>query len=64
MRILFLKHYTDDMDACIKTTNGPAIFKMDNQQRPTLQHMELLIVMWHPGWEWGLEEYGYIYIYG
>ena len=51
MRILFLEHYTDDMDACIKTTNGPAIFKMDNQQGPTVWHVELLTVMWQPGWE-------------
>ena len=34
-----------------------AIFKMDNQQGPTVQHREpLLNVMWQSGWEEGLEE--------
>ena len=36
-----------------------AIFKMDNQQGPTVQHREpLLNVMWQSGWEEGLEENG------
>ena len=27
-----------------------AIFKMDNQQCPTVQHGTLLSVVWHHGW--------------
>ena len=27
---------------------------MDNQQGPTVQHRELLHVLWQPGWEGGL----------
>ena len=41
-----------------------AVFKMDNQQGPTVQHWEtLLTVTWQPGWEWNLGENGYRYMY-
>ena len=40
-----------------------AIFKMDNQQGPTVQHGELN-VMWQPGSEGSLGENGYMYMYG
>ena len=38
---------------------------MDNQQGPTVYHMEhetLFIVMWQPGWEGSLGENGYMYM--
>ena len=49
-----------------------AVFKMDNQQKPTVQHMELLSVMCHntvvcvntPGWERCLGKNGYMYMHG
>ena len=42
-----------------------AIFKMDNQQGPIVQHMELLLsVIWQPGWEEGLGDNGYMHTYG
>ena len=41
------------------------IFKMDNQQGPTVKHRELLPnAMWQPGWEAGLEENGYVCMHG
>ena len=36
-----------------------AVSKMDNPQRPTVQHVEL---MWQPGREGSLEENGYLYM--
>ena len=45
---------------CIMHT---ALFKMDNQQGPTVWHMgPLLNVMWQPGWEGSLGQNGYMYI--
>ena len=42
-----------------------AIFKMDNQQGPPVQHRELCSNgMWQPGWKRGLGENGYTYMYG
>ena len=42
-----------------------AIFKMDNQQGTMVQHMEFhSSVMCQPGWEAGLGESGYTYMYG
>ena len=42
-----------------------AVFKLGNQQGPTvLAQGTLLNVMWQPGWEEGLEENGYMYVYG
>ena len=40
-----------------------AVFKMDNQQRPTVQLTELLNVMWQPGWEGHLGENGDMSMY-
>ena len=40
-----------------------AVFKMDNQQRP-IAHGTLLNVTCQPGWEGGLGENGYMYMYG
>ena len=41
-----------------------AVFKMDNQQGPTVRHRELCPVLtWQPGWEWNLRENGYMYMY-
>ena len=39
-----------------------AIFKMDNQQGPTVQHRVLSNVMWQNGWEGSLGENGYTYV--
>ena len=41
-----------------------AVFKMDNQQGPPIAQGTRLNVMWQPGWEGGLRENGYIYLYG
>ena len=42
-----------------------AIFKMGNQQGPTvLAQATLLSVMWQPGWEGNLRKNGYRYMYG
>ena len=41
-----------------------AIFKMDNQQGPTVERRELLNVMRQPGWERSLGENGYMYMNG
>ena len=41
-----------------------AIFKMYDQQGPTVQHMKLLHVLWQPGWEGSFGENGYMYICG
>ena len=38
-----------------------AIFTMDNQQGPTVQHGSLFSVMWQPGWKESLGENGYMY---
>ena len=38
------------------TENYTAIFKMDNQQGPTIVHGTLLNVMWWPGQEGSLDE--------
>ena len=39
-----------------------AIFKIDNQQGPSIQHMKLSAqCLWQPGWEGNL---GRIYMYG
>ena len=41
-----------------------AVFKMDNQQGPTVHHREFLLnVMWQPGQEGSLWENGYTYMY-
>ena len=37
------------------------MFKMDNQQGHIIQHWN---VMYQPGWEGGLGENGYVYMYG
>ena len=39
------------------------IFKMDNQQGHIIQHMECYVPAW-TGWEGGLGENGYMYMYG
>ena len=39
-----------------------AMFKMDNEQVPTLSLGTLLGVMWQPGWVGDLGENGYMYI--
>ena len=44
--------------------DGPAVFKIDKQQRSIVQHMKLLSVMWKPGWEGSLEENEYMHMYG
>ena len=36
-----------------------AVFKMDNQQGPTVA-----LCMWPPGWEGSLRENGYMHMYG
>ena len=42
-----------------------AIFKMDNQKRTyCIAQGTLLNVMWQTGWEAGLGESGYMYMYG
>ena len=46
-----------------------AIFKMDNQQGPNVQHRKLclmlkLCVTWQLEWDGSLGENGYIYLYG
>ena len=41
-----------------------AVFKMDNQQRPIVQHMELSSGLCASLWEGGLGEKGYMYMYG
>ena len=41
-----------------------AIFKIDNQQGPTVKHRKLLNVTLQPGWEGSLGENGYMYTYG
>ena len=33
-------------------------------QRPTVQHKEVLSVVWQPGWEGSLGETGYMDMYG
>ena len=38
------------------TENYTALFKMDNQQGPTIVHGTLLNVMWWPGQEGSLDE--------
>ena len=48
-------------DGRVKT----AVFKMDNQQGPTVQYRELCSMsMWQPGWEGSLGENGYMYMHG
>ena len=39
-------------------------FKMDNQQKPTVELMDLLNVMCQPGWEGCLGKNGNMYMYG
>ena len=41
-----------------------AVFKMDNQQGPTVQHGELCSVMRQPGWEGSLGENRPMDMYG
>ena len=41
-----------------------AVFKMNSQQGPAIAHGTLLNVMCRPGWEGGLRENGYMYMYG
>ena len=40
-----------------------AVFKMDNQQGPTVAQGTVLC-MWPPGWERSLRENGYMHMYG
>ena len=41
-----------------------AIFKMDNQQGPTVEHRTLLNVMQRPGGDGRLGKNEYVYMYG
>ena len=41
-----------------------AVFKMDNQQGPTIQHVELCSTLCSRLWEGNLEENEYVYMYG
>ena len=41
-----------------------AIFKMDSQQGPIVLTRELFSMLCQPGWERGLAETGYMYMYG
>ena len=40
-----------------------AVFKMDNQQGPTVAQGTVLCI-WPPGWERSLRENGYMHMYG
>ena len=53
------KGYLGSLDGRVHT----AIFQMDNQQVPAVQHMKLCS-LWQPGWEGSLGENEYMYMFG
>ena len=59
---LWHRNYTS-IKITLKNSVHTAVFKMDNQQGPTVWPRELLSAMWQPGWKefWG--EWIHVYIW-